>query len=189
MCAGISGALTLAGCANHVPGEPISATYTRYTCQARSATGATYTQFRANGQPFSVSVPQLPGWRSSPTALRENQLALTKTIGDARSYVTMSVLRPQTDRDKAFKQLGELAKFDSSVAIVEDETVDVCGLEASRLVGIAEDRGLRFEYLNLTYSFDGNYYPLQLRGQMAICDFPFFGVEIETMFRHLQIGP
>lgn len=57
------------------------------------------------------------------------------------------------------------------------------------LVGIAEDRGLRFEYLNLAYSFDGNYYPLQLRGQMAICDFPLFGVEIETMFRHLQIGP
>lgn len=188
MCASISGALTLAGCANHVPGEPISATYTRYTCQARSATGATYTQFRANGQPFSVSVPQLPGWRSSPTALRENQLALTKTIGDARSYVTMSVLRPQTDRDKAFKQLGELAKFDSSVAIVEDETVDVCGLEASRLVGIAEDRGLRFEYLNLAYSFDGNYYPLQLQARWPSATF-LFGVEIETMFRHLQIGP
>lgn len=152
-------------------------------------TGQTYTQFRPNGQPFSASIPELPGWRSAPTALRENQLALTKTIGKTRSYVALSILRPEPNRDKAFTQLDKLTKFDSSVSIIQDQAANVCGLAASRLAGIAEKRGLRFEYLNLSYPFDGNYYPVQLRAQMSMSDSSLFGADVETMFRNLQIGP
>lgn len=189
VCASVAGSLVLAACTNQVPGTPTSATTATYSCQARSVTGRAYTQFRPNSQPFSASIPELPGWRSAPTALRENQLALTKTIGATRSYVALSILRPEPDRDKASTQLSKLTRFDSSVSIVQEEAVNVCGLEASRLAGIAENRGLRFEYLNLTYLADGIYYPVQLRGQMAMSDFSSFGAEVETMFRNLQIGP
>lgn len=73
-------------------------------------TGQTYTQFLPNGQPFSTSILELACWRSAPTTLRENQLALTKTIGKARSYAALSILRPETNRDKAFTQLDKLTK-------------------------------------------------------------------------------
>lgn len=134
-------------------------------------------------------MPELPGWRSAPTALKENQLALTKTLGNARGYIALSTLGPEPYRDKAFTQLDKLTNFDSSVSIVQNEIVNVCGLEGSRLTGIAEKTGLRFEYLNLAYPTDGIYYPVQLRGQVRMSDFFMFGAEVETMFRNLQIGP
>lgn len=189
MCASISCALVLTGCTNQIPGTPTPVSATAYSCQARAVTGQTYTQFRLRGQPFSASIPKLPGWRSAPTALTENQLALTKAIGNTRGYIALSTLRPELYRNKALTQLDKLTKFDSSVSIVKDKTVNVCGREASRLTGIAEKRGLRFEYLNLIYPFDGNYYPVQLRAQMSLSDSSLFGAEVETMFRNLQIGP
>ncbi|SII60271.1 Uncharacterised protein [Mycobacteroides abscessus subsp. abscessus] len=185
----ISGTLILTACSQPGANAPNTAQPPTYSCQAQAATGEAYTHAQTPAEPFTVSIPKLPDWKPAATARTDNKLSVVKTIGISRSLTMLMSLDPTSTSQQATEQLKDLTKFDSSVAIVEDETVDVCGLEASRLVGITEDRGLRFEYLNLAYPFDGNYYPLQLRGQMAICDFPLFGVEVETMFRHLQIGP
>jgi hypothetical protein len=185
----VAGSLVLVACTDQVPGTPTPAATATYSCQARSVTGRAYTQFRSNGHPLSVSIPKLPDWRSAPTALRENQLALMKTIGTTQSYVALSILRPEPDRDKASAQLSKLTRFDPSVSIVQEETVNVCSLEASRLAGIAENRGLRFDYLNLAYPANGVFYPIQLRNQMGAGDVPLFGTDVDVIFRNLQIGP
>ncbi len=148
-----------------------------------------FRQLRPHNEPFSISIPRLPDWQSVPTALRENQLALTKTIGPTRSYVALSVLHPEFNRDKAFAQLDKLTRFDSSLSITHDEVATVCGLEASRLVGIATERGLRFDYLNLAYPAEGVFYPVQLRNQIGAGDLSLFGADVDVMFRNVQIGP
>ncbi len=189
LSATLSGVLGLTGCTHQVAGTPTATTTTTYSCQAEAASGQVFKQLRPHNEPFSISIPRLPGWQSVPTALKENQLALTKTIGPSRSYVALSVLHPEFNRDKAFAQLDMLTRFDSSLSITRDEVVKVCGLEASRLVGSAMERGLRFDFLNLAYPADGGFYPVQLRNQTGASDLSLFGADVNVMFRNMQIGP
>lgn len=96
-------------------------------------------------------------------------------------------LDPTSTSQQATEQLKDLTKIVGPVKITRDETVEICGVRAARLIGTAGVR--QYDYLNLAYQVGGKYYPLQLRNQMSTSDVPLFSADVELMFQGFQISP
>ncbi len=184
-----SGALILTGCSQPGSGTPIAEHTTAYSCQAQAVTGQVYTRARTPKEPFTVSIPKLPGWEPAATARTDNKLAVVKSIGISRSLTMLMPLDPASSREHALAQLDSLNEIDPSVTIIHNETVEICGNQATRLIGTTGERGRQYDYINLAYQIDGNFYPIQLRNQMSLGDVPLFSADIDTIFQGFQISP
>ncbi|WP_286144085.1 hypothetical protein [Mycobacterium sp. D16R24] len=183
-----SGALILTGCSQSGSGTPTAEHPTTYSCQAQAATGEVYTQARNPKEPFTVSIPKLPGWEPAATARTDNKLAVVKSIGISRSLTMLIPLDPAPSREQALARLDSLNEIDPSVTIIHHETVEICGSTATRLIGTTGERGRQYDYLNLAYQVDDNFYPIQLRNQMSLGDVPLFSADIDVMFQGFQIS-
>lgn len=188
LCATISGVLTLVGCSQPGSGTPTAEHPTAYSCQARAATGEAYTRTETPAEPFIVSIPKLPDWNPAATARTDNKLSVVKTIGISRSLTMLMSLDPAPSNEQATEQLDGLTKIVGPVKITHDETVEICGIRATRMIGTAAERDQQYDYLNLVYHAGDNYYPMQLRNQMRISDVPLFSADVDTMFQGFQIG-
>lgn len=184
-----SGALILAGCSQPESGTPTAEHPTSYSCQAQAVTGETYTRTSTPKEPFTVSIPKLPGWEPAATARTDNKLAVVRTIGISRSLTMLMSLDPAPSYEQAREQLNSFTNIVGPVKITHDETLEICGTKATRLIGTVEERGQQYDYLNVTYHFGDNYYPVQLRNQMKLSDVPLFSADIDVMFQGFQISP
>lgn len=97
-------------------------------------------------------------------------------------------LDPAPSDEQATEQLDGLTKIVGPVKITNDETVEVCGIHAKRLIATTAERDQQYDYLNLVYHVGDNYYPVQLRNQMHISDAPLFSADVDAMFQGFQIG-
>ncbi|WP_078326127.1 hypothetical protein [Mycobacteroides salmoniphilum] len=97
-------------------------------------------------------------------------------------------LDPAPSSEQATEQLDGLTKIVGPVKITHDETVEICGIQATRLIGTAAERDQQYDYLNLVYHVGDNYYPVQLRNQMRVSDVPLFSADIDVMFQGFQIS-
>lgn len=95
-------------------------------------------------------------------------------------------LDPAPTSEQATEQLDGLTKIVGPVKITHDETVEICGIRAARLIGTAGER--EYDYLNLVYHVGSNYYPVQLRNQMNVSDVPLFSADVDLMFQGFQIS-
>ncbi|SKN26480.1 hypothetical protein [Mycobacteroides chelonae] len=183
-----SGALILAGCSQPGSGTPTAEHPTAYSCQAQAVTGEIYTRASTPKEPFTVSIPKLPGWEPAATARTDNKLAVVKTIGISKSLTMLMSLDPASSNEQAAEQLDGLTEIVGPVKITHDETIEICGIRATRLIATTGERAQQYDYLNMVYHVGDDYYPVQLRNQMSIGDVPLFSADIDVMFQGFQIG-
>ncbi|MET7769018.1 hypothetical protein [Nocardia sp. NPDC005366] len=164
-------------------------------CDAAAATGRVFTLERNEKQPFSVRVPEFPGWQRNRGAGGDADgvgLRRRDTLpGDFRSPTAMVTLRVGSPVDSVQAAVVANRRTAGTGArdwrTREDQPIAACGFEGGRVTGVFSG-GEWWEEQRVTVCVCGGaVYPVLLSAKTKVADLDRFGGEMAAILDGVQI--
>ncbi|MFC9995787.1 hypothetical protein [Nocardia sp. NPDC127526] len=172
-------AASVTACGGAEPDSP-----THPSCNASAPTGTVFATEQRPDVPFTIQVPQLPGWQQ--TSVEEGDAAVSR-IGFRKgtATVTVRILPARGTSTVMGVSMGDGWRELGS------ETISVCGLEAHRTTGIspASDGDLYEDFLGSAYDAGEMTYPIMMSAQTPATDRDMYQPDFDTFVNGLQIVP
>ncbi|MEU7139688.1 LpqN/LpqT family lipoprotein [Nocardia sp. NPDC046473] len=176
--------------------KPASAVH--YSCDANAATGLAFTSDRRPGQPFSVLVPELPGWqRTDGPGTDTSGLAIQRRDqlpGDFRSptaTITVNRLEPTDTVAAAVDMMRRTAQTTPGWHTRDDHPITVCGQNGGQVTGtftLAQAEWWEDHRL-VVCACDGAIRPVLLVARAKQADLDRLGADLTTILDGVQIVP
>ncbi|MGW4241206.1 hypothetical protein [Nocardia sp. NPDC004722] len=182
---------------NESASEPASESATATTVAKTACAdpaGAVFTTDRLPDRPFSVQIPQLPGWRQEQRDDTGPALTIRRT--DPQSGRTRSATITVTFQEPHRRAVGFLESLATPPGwkTVLSETIEVCGWAGSRVAGTtpaqnANETAMYGDSIFFDYDFGDATYPIGLYAEVAAADIDLYRADLDTIRNGLQILP
>ncbi|WP_433660585.1 hypothetical protein ACQPW1_48035 [Nocardia sp. CA-128927] len=142
-----------------------------YSCNANAATGRVFTSDRTPEQPFSVLVPELPGWqRTDAPGTDISGLAIQRRDqlpGDFHSptaMITVNPLAPTATAAVAVNMMRRTAQTTPGWHTRDDHPITVCGQDGGKVTGTFALAQVEWweDHRLVTCACNGTIYPVLL---------------------------
>ncbi|WP_216906566.1 hypothetical protein [Nocardia noduli] len=164
-------------------------------CDAAAATGRVFTLERNQKQPFSVRLPELPGWQrnrgpgeSADGVGLQRRDTLPDDFRSPTAMITLSVGSPVDSVQAAVvanRRTAETGARDWRTR--EDQSIAACGFEGGRVTGVFSGGEWWEDQRVIVCGCGGTVYPVLLSAKTKIADLDRFEGEMAAILDGVQI--
>ncbi|WP_433201629.1 hypothetical protein ACQP1G_10655 [Nocardia sp. CA-107356] len=167
-----------------------------YSCDANAATGRVFTSDRAPEQPFSVMIPELPGWkRTEVPGVDTRGLSIQRRDQRPEQFhsptatITVNPLGPTPTVAEAVEAMRRMAQTTPGWRTRDDQKITACGQDGRKVTGAFPIAQVEWwqDYRLVVCACNGTIHPVLLVGRTTVADLDGLGADLTTILNGVQI--
>ncbi|MFX0573333.1 hypothetical protein [Nocardia nepalensis] len=168
-----------------------------YPCDANAVTGRVFTDDRGPEQPFSVMVPELPGWKrtevpgvDSPRGLTiQRRDQLPDVFHSPTATITVNPLGPTPTVEDAVEAMRRMVQATPGWRTQDDQKITVCGQGGGKVTGVFPLAQVEWwqDYRLVVCACNGAIHPVLLVGRTSVADLGRLVADIAIILNGVQI--